>query len=226
MSLARNLWAEHAASAERALDHPFVRGLADGTLPRAGFAGYVAQDAFFLEAFARAYAFAVAHSPDRTALDSFTELLVGARDELRLHASYATAWGVDLSAVEPEPATRAYTDFLLGVAATGDVGVTCTAMTPCMRLYAHLGQGLSAEDAGPYAAWVATYADPAFETLAATVERLLDRCAEDTAEVRDAYGRAMRLELAFFDAAWQRTAPTSQSEVMNPSVSSDTPGKT
>ena len=48
----------------RALAHPFVRGLADGSLPRQVFSGYVAQDAFFLEAFARAYALALAASPD------------------------------------------------------------------------------------------------------------------------------------------------------------------
>ena len=34
----------------------FATGFAHGTLPREAFAGYVAQDKFFLDAFARAYA--------------------------------------------------------------------------------------------------------------------------------------------------------------------------
>ena len=205
LSLSQTLWARNADRAAEALEHPFVRRLADGTLPRESFADFVAQDAFFLEAFCRAYGFGLAHSPDRMALDTLAGLLIGVREELQLHASYAAEWGIDPSTVQPVPATLAYTDFLLTTAARGDIGVTCTALTPCMRLYAHLGQSLSPPTSDTYARWVATYADPAFESLAATIERLVDVYADDTAEVRTVYGRAMQPELAFFDAACHRT---------------------
>ena len=72
-------------------------------------------------------------------------------------------------------------------------------MTPCLRLYAHLGRSLP--QAGPYAEWVRTYADPSFEELAATLEALLDRHAADDAATAAAYRRAMELELAFFGAS-------------------------
>ena len=205
MSLACTLWERNADLAAHALGHPFVRGIADGSLARDTFAGYVAQDAFFLEAFARAYALGVARSPDRAALEAFADLLDGVREELRLHRSYAQRWGIDLAAVEPVPATSAYTDFLLATAALGGIGVLCAAMAPCMRLYAHLGQALSGRATGPYVEWVETYADPAFGSLATTLEQLLDVHAGDTAEVRAVYRRAMRLEVSFFEAAWQGT---------------------
>jgi thiaminase/transcriptional activator TenA len=48
---------------------------------------------------------------------------------------------------------------------------------------------------------VRTYADPEFNATATSLERLLDEQADDTATVRTAYRRAMRLELEFFDAA-------------------------
>jgi len=203
MSLSAALWAENADLARAALAHPFVTGLGDGTLPRERFAGYVGQDAFFLEAFARAYALGAAHSTDRAGLDAFAELLAGVREELRLHGSYAARWGIDLARVEPLPATLAYTDFLLATAFRGDTALTCAAMAPCMRLYAFLGQSLApaAADAGDYAEWVTTYADAAFEELAATLEELLDGAA-DRPDVHRAYRRAMQLEVGFFDAAW------------------------
>lgn len=202
MSLSAGLWADNADLAAAALGHPFVTGVADGTLSRGRFAGYVAQDAFFLEAFARAYALGVAHSRDRATLEALADLLAGVREELRLHDGYAARWGIDLAAVSPAPATLAYTEFLLATAALGDVGELCAAMTPCMRLYAHLGRALVPRATGPYGEWVDTYADPAFEELAATLEALLDRVAVDTPAVRRAYRRAMELELGFFDAAW------------------------
>jgi thiaminase (transcriptional activator TenA) len=203
VNLAARLWADNADLAGTALTHPFVRGIADGTLPRERFAGYVAQDAFFLEAFARGYALGVVHSTDRAGLDAFADLLAGVRGELRLHGAYAARWGIDLAEVEPLPATLAYTDFLLATASLGGTALTCAAMTPCMRLYAFLGQSLAGRAApgGDYTDWVTTYADPGFEELAGTLERLLD-AAPDSPAVQRAYRRAMQLEVGFFDAAW------------------------
>jgi len=202
VSVSRTFWRDSSDLAEAALRHPFVRGLADGTLPAPRFAAYIAQDAFFLESFARAYALALAHSPDRSGVDSFAELIGGVWDELRLHASYAQRLGIDLSTVEPTPATVAYTDFLLATAAIGGPGQTCAAMTPCMRLYAYLGQSLAARPfSDTYAEWITTYAAPEFDGLAETLERLLDAYSTDVDRERALYRRAMRLELAFFEGS-------------------------
>ncbi|MCV7180224.1 TenA family protein [Mycolicibacterium sphagni] len=202
MSLSAQLWSENADLAADVLAHRFVRGMADATLPRERFAAYLAQDAFFLESFARAYALALARSPDTATVLVLADLIAGVREELGLHASYAASWGIDMIDVQPLAATSAYTEFLLATAATQDVGVIYAAMTPCMRLYAWLGQSLDPERAGPYAQWVQTYADPDFENIARLLEGLLDAQADGTPAVRGAYRRAMRLELAFFEAAF------------------------
>jgi thiaminase/transcriptional activator TenA len=203
VSLAQILWEQHTDLARQALGNPFVRGLSDGTLSKECFQRYVTQDAFFLEAFARAYALAIAHSPDREGLREFHDLIGGVLEELQLHAGYAAQWGIDLERVQPVQATLNYTDFLLQTASLGSVGELCAAMTPCMRLYAFLGQSLRRESMSadnPYQDWVRTYAAQEFEALAARLERLLNRYAEDTPQVRQAYRRAMQLEIAFFQA--------------------------
>ncbi|GAY15749.1 TenA family protein [Mycobacterium sp. shizuoka-1] len=203
MSMSAQLWSENADLAAEVLAHPFVRGLGDGTLPTERFAAYLAQDAFFLESFARAYALALARSADTRSVLALADLIGGVREELGLHASYAASWGIDMAGVQPLPATSAYTEFLLATAATHEVGVIYAAMTPCMRLYAWLGQSLDAATAGPYAQWVRTYADPDFENIARLLEALLDEQASDSAAVHHAYRRAMRLELGFFAAAYE-----------------------
>src|SRR6476620_5321811 len=128
MTLSAALWSENADVAAAVLAHPFVRGIGDGSLLRERFACYLAQDAFFLESFARAYALALARSPDTTTLLTLADLLAGVREELGLHASYAARWGIDMAGVEPASATLAYTEFLLATAATGGLGMVFAAM--------------------------------------------------------------------------------------------------
>jgi thiaminase/transcriptional activator TenA len=203
VTLARALWQANADWARKILTHPFVRGLGDGSLPVESFKAYVAQDAYFLEAFARSYAFCLANSETRSDLYGFADLIAGVLDELKLHASYAERWKVELDGVVPIAATRAYVDFLLAAARRGDLGETVAAMTPCMRLYAFLGQTLARTEVAPlYAEWVKTYADPGFEALASRLEVLLDGHATDSEAVRVNYRRAMELEYRFFDAHW------------------------
>ena len=204
MSLSARLWSANADLAADALAHPFISGLGDGSLDRESFAGYVAQDAFFLESFARAYALALARSSETPTLLALAGLISGVADELGLHSAYAARWGIDMAGVEPSPATLAYTDFLVGTAATSGLGEIFAAMTPCMRLYAWLGTSLDAGAAGQYAEWVQTYADPGFGTLASQLEGLLDQHADDSPAVRRAYRRAMHLEVEFFDSALPR----------------------
>ncbi|CAN5865833.1 thiaminase II [soil metagenome] len=201
----RSLWAASHGLAEACRHHPFVTGMADGSLDRAVFQHYVGQDAFFLEAFAKAYALGLAKAADLATMQRFKALLDGAMDERDLHSGYAERWDVDLHP-EPTPATRAYTDFLLSVATLEPAGHLCAAMTPCMRLYAWLGQQLQSITApeSPYLEWVNTYADPSFDDLAKTMEALLDDLGGDPSVIERHYTTAMELELAFFDSALRR----------------------
>jgi thiaminase (transcriptional activator TenA) len=201
MSLAQRLWDINGDLAARIRIHDFVQGLGDGTLPIESFKRYVAQDAYFLDAFARAYAFCLANGTSREDLYVFSELISGVVEELKLHRSYTERLQVDLLGVTPIAATKFYVEFLLNTARRGKLGETIAAMTPCMRLYAWLGQSLARTNVAPtYADWVKTYSDPGFEALAARLEALLDAHASDTPVIRATYRRAMELEYSFFAA--------------------------
>jgi thiaminase/transcriptional activator TenA len=204
MTISKDLWQSNQDLAQACLENPFVQGIATGTLERTKFAYYVGQDAFFLEAFARAYSIAAAKAPDWEGFNAFHTFARGVLEELRLHEAYATEWGIDLRKIEPGTATRRYTDFLLATAWSSDAGLITVAMTPCMRLYAFLGQKL-AENGIPehqYSDWIRTYSQPDFEQLAQQLEVLTDRYTTMTASVKSTYRYAMLCERDFFQAAW------------------------
>jgi thiaminase (transcriptional activator TenA) len=204
MNLAAELWQENQDLAIACLENAFVQGIGDGTLPKSQFAYYVGQDAFFLEAFARAYSIAAAKAPDWQGFGVFHHLAAGVLQELKLHQSYATQWGVDLQAVQPGTATRRYTDFLLATAWSQEVGVTTAAMLPCMKLYAFLGQTLAQPEIPQhtYADWIRTYSSDDFQPLADQLATLANQHATLTSIVRSTYRYAMQCELDFFAAAW------------------------
>jgi thiaminase (transcriptional activator TenA) len=203
MSLAKTLWEENRDLAQAALEHPFVQGLRRGTLPYQNFQGYIAQDVYFIEATARAYALALARAPDQRGLYDFFDLLAGVINELREQEERAAEWVVETTHVFPDRATQAYIDFLFANAAMGGIGETCAAFLPCIRLYAFLGQTIAADcrdNQHRYVSWIRTYAHPDIEMLAVKLEDLLDRYVTDSKTVRSTYRRAMELELDFFTA--------------------------
>jgi thiaminase/transcriptional activator TenA len=208
MSISKQLWQSNQDIVKNCFTHPFIKGIAQGNLDRQKFTFYIGQDAFFLEVFARAYSIAAAKSADWEGFGIFHRLADGVLSELNLHQSYALKWGVNLRKIQPAPATRRYTDFLLATAWGQDVGTTATAMTPCMRLYAFLGQQL-AKDGIPehqYADWIRTYSSQEFEQLAQQLENVGDRYVKTKEVVQSTYRYALLCEQDFFDAAWDAIA--------------------
>ena len=192
-------------------DHPFVRGIGDGTVDPRRLERWVRQDYRFLVEYCRLFALAAARSPDLETLARFAELLrATAVTEMDLHRSYAAGFGIttaELEAEEMAPVTRAYTDFLLRTAALGDFAELAAALLPCMWGFNEIGlrlaeRGRPADDR--CAAWIDAYADPAFTELATWCRALVDRLADDAgpqarARMRDAFLTSSQHELAFWD---------------------------
>ena len=210
MTLAHSLWHANEDLSQACLKHPFVEGIAKGTLPESQFAYYIGQDTFFLEAFVRAYSIAAAKAPDWEGFRAFHSLANGVLEELTLHAEYAAKWHVDIHAVEPGSATRRYTDFLLATAWSSDLGSITAAMSPCMRLYAFIGQQLAQRQPSDhlYIDWIRTYSDPAFATLAQQIERLTNTYAVETPQIHAIYRYAMQCEYDFFHAPLEQGIQT------------------
>lgn len=194
------LWKLNKDLANACFAHAFVRGITDGSLNKNAFKIYVAQDTFFLKAFRKAYALAIAKCDDLNKARIFHKLMGGVLEELNLHIAYSKKLGINLSDVEPLPTCRAYTDFLLRVAWQNDVDEIVSAMAPCMILYAFLGRELAKTKYHEnYADWIKTYSSKEVQELAKEMEELLDSVAKDSKIIRDNYRHAMKCELDFFE---------------------------
>lgn len=198
------------------VEHPFVRALGDGTLPRAAFRRYLTQDYLFLIQFARAYALAGYKSSSLADLRAAAAGLGAIVDvEMKLHVAYCADWGLSEAEMEAEPEameTIAYTRFVLDRGLAGDLLDLHVALAPCVIGYAEIGTRL-AEQAGiaghPYQAWIAAYAGSEYQAAALAAMETLDRLGAARgadsrhAELAATFAAATRLEAAFWDIGWR-----------------------
>ena len=194
--------------------HPFVRGIGDGTLSLERFKFWLQQDYVFLIEYARLLALAAARSPDLETITRFATLLKETVEtEMSLHRAYAAEFGISREELEqelPAPTTRGYTDFLLRVAATGDFAELAAALLPCMWAFSEIGQRLAAQPTPSdqrYAKWIAMYSSREFAELAQWCRDLLDSLAaglpeRDLRRLEAAFLTSSRYEWLFWEMAW------------------------
>ena len=195
--------------------HPFVRGIGDGTLGLERFQFWLRQDYVFLIEYARLLALAAARSPDLETMTRFATLLQETvKTEMNLHRAYAAEFGISHDQLEREPTaptTRGYTDFLLRVAATGDFAELVAALLPCMWAFSEIGRRLAMQAAPSekrYARWIAMYSSREFAELAEWCRDLLDSLAaglpeRDLQKLEAAFLTSSRYEWQFWEMAWK-----------------------
>lgn len=213
MDIFDRLKAAAASEWESYVAHPFVRRMADGTLPAEAFRTYLAQDYLFLIQFARAYALAVYKGRNLADMRAAQAGLSAILDvELGLHVRLSERWGLtpnDLEAAPEEQATVAYTRFVLDCGAAGDLLDLHVALAPCVIGYAEIGRALAPAVTGdhPYREWIGEYAGAAYQEIATAARAHLDDLAARAMtearfpELARTFATASRLEADFWSMA-------------------------
>jgi thiaminase/transcriptional activator TenA len=208
-TVAQGLWRQQRA-------HPFVRGLADGTLSPARFLFYIRQDAVFLREMNRVFGYGAARAGTPDEQEHFARLLLETIAILAdLHGRYAAAQGLDaatLAATPPAPTTYAYSRHLLWTATADSYPALLAALLPSMWMYDELGHDLAAWGTPPadhpYRDWLLVHAGPHLETVTAWMRESLDlQAATLSSAERDhlteVFLISSRYELLFWDMAWR-----------------------
>ncbi|KAI9020628.1 thiamine biosynthesis protein (Thi-4) [Hyaloraphidium curvatum] len=164
--LASRLIASCPAEWQFFVDHPFVRGMADGTLPPESFRHYMVQDYLYLTHFARAYALAAYKEQrmDDILRAAGTVLQIGRETEL--HVAWCARLGISKEELDAAPeavANLSYTRFFLEKGVSGDRLDLRVALAPCLLGYGVIGKRLAEDpatkrDGNPYWEWIEAYA--------------------------------------------------------------------
>ena len=211
-SFSAQLWAAGDAVYREILEHPFLRGLTDGSLPHSAFRHFVVQDSHYLRDYARALAVCAAKAPAEDDVRAFAADAVGAlAAEQGMHAEFMDELGQAEGADDGVlPTTRAYTSYLLATAYGGSFAEGLAAVLPCYWIYARVGEALLASSSPDplYARWIATYADEEFQSVVRRVLELTDRVgtelsAAERGRAAAHFATTARYEWMFWDAAWR-----------------------
>ena len=200
------------------LEHPYLKELAAGTLPRAIFREYVKQDWLYLQEFLRASTVIASRCPDpelmKVLLQRVQWLITM---ENHFHHKHAAELGLDFDAIDWEmnEANYAYTRHMLWAAHTGSTLEALGAMMPCPCVYIHVGATLTA---GPrpsdpmYAEWIEFYGPGPLAERTRQLEEIFDRLAvgagqAELARAQQNYVISSRYEWLFWDAALNPRGP-------------------
>lgn len=208
-SLAAHLRASAEPTRAACLAHPFVRGIADGSLAPEAFARWVRQDWLYLKTYVEVLARAAELAPTEEAAELWHGLHALTVDyELDLHRAFAARFGISAASLDetaPYEATVNYTRFLSECASHSYVAIVASVL-PCGVGYAEIGAALAAGETPPderYADWVRTYDDEVFRDAVAKMESELDRHTDDGALAANIYARGAAHELAFWEGLWR-----------------------
>lgn len=208
---ARDLWDAQAA-------HPFVRGIADGTLNPAIFERWVRQDYLYLAEFSRVFAWAAARADRLESMGWYAAALhLTLNTEMGLHREYAARFGISVLDLEREtmwPTTRAYTDFLVRTAADGDLADLVAALLPCAWGYVHIARKMAAGERPAdqrYSDWIEQYSSDEFRLAAEWLRSEMDRLADGSSAAKrerltHLFVLSSRYEWQFWEMCWNGEA--------------------
>lgn len=196
-------------------EHPFVRGIGDGTLDKEKFQWFLLQDYLYLFDYARVFAWGVIKARDAGLMRTFSanvDAILGG--EMKIHRSYMARLGIteeQVLQVKPALSNTSYTHYMLAVAAAGGPAEIIAAILACSWSYAEIGEELAkvpgALDHPFYGEWVQGYAGEEYhktnDALVALMDELAAGCTEEEyARLEEIFVNCSRYELGFWEMAW------------------------
>jgi len=214
MTFSKRLWETIEPVWQSYLEHPFVKGIGDGTLDKEKFKHYMKQDYLYLIEYSRIFALGAAKANDLETMTAFANLLHGTLIiEMDLHRSYAAQFGItasELEETEPSATTTAYTSYMLNKSQLGGVENAAASVLTCAWSYNFIGKELAKKPGSLehefYGKWVKMYASQEFTDLTNDSIRLIDEIAkykteQELRQLEEIVVKTSYFEYMFWDMA-------------------------
>lgn len=210
MSWSKNTWATITKDYKTILQMPFIKELADGSLPMEKFQFYMAQDALYLDNMARAMAVIASKAGDTKDTLSFLRFAeMAIVVEQALHASFFKNYGV-IKRTTMQPACHHYMSYLKSTAAYDNVEVAMASVLPCFWIYKKVGDHIYKTHntrKNPYSDWIKTYSGEDYGKAVKEAIIISDRVAKGTTKevqrrMTEAFQIATKMEFYFWEAAY------------------------
>ena len=210
LAATEDIWAEYHT-------HPFVRGIADGTLDEEKFRYYMVQDYLYLIDYAKVFAIGVAKARDPETMRLFASYVHQILDgEMDIHNGYMQRLGIPLEEAERAPVALdnlSYTSYMLRVAYDEGPAEIAAAILSCALSYEYIAKEIVARDPAAadhpfYGEWVRGYADPGYAASNQVLVDLTERLTRDYSQAQlehltEIFIACSRYEGAFWDMAWE-----------------------
>ncbi|EOR69897.1 transcriptional regulator [Thermobifida fusca TM51] len=204
----------HADLFEAFYQHPFLKGLREGSLSREQVLHYVAQDYQYLTAYTRCYGLGMALSPDRRWMRFFHDnAAVILCAETHAHESLCAYVGVSYEEAQADhlaPTAQAYINHMME-AGRDTLGVLLSALLPCPWTYLWAAARFTSETpldpSHPFYGWWDFYAGR-YESQKLTQTRaMLDELAAaagpaERERMERAFVASCHYEIRFWEMAW------------------------
>jgi thiaminase/transcriptional activator TenA len=218
MSITSQLKADHADLWRKAVEHPFINELGDGSLDADKFRRYFLQDYVFINDLVNMAGIAVSRAPELTLarpIEEFLHAILGAEDALFIDA-FKTL-GIperEFRYVEALPTTAAFGNFLVRLAYEGSFAEICCAMFVTEGVYLDWGERLRNLGADPaasgaelgkfYQRWIDLHMEAALGDIVRFLGGIVDGASENEMRgLKRVFQRALRYEVAFWEMSYR-----------------------
>lgn len=198
--------------------HPFVRGIADGSLEKDKFQFYMLQDYIYLIDYARVFAIGAAKAADLDAMSYNAAMLRQIMDgEMDIHRGYMKRLGISVeeaAATVPSLDNLSYTSYMIRVAYEGGVAEAAVAILSCALSYEVIAKEILKDypEAGLhpfYGEWVQGYSCEEYHAANVDIIQLTEKLTAGYTEEQKKYLEEIfincsRYEAAFWDMAWEK----------------------
>lgn len=198
-------------------EHPFVKGIGEGTLDIDKFKFYMIQDYLYLLDYAKIYALGVVKADSEEVMRGFSNSVNSILNgEMSIHRFYMKRLGITKEEINDAKASLSnisYTHYMLAVSQRGSLAELSVSLLACMWSYLEIGKNLSKIPGSTehefYGEWVSGYISKDYEEATQWLIDLIDELGEDMAQkekerLKEIFINTSKYEYMFWDMSYNK----------------------